>query len=79
MLTYPYKSQVQIIVASMTLHNYIRRKSQEDVAFTKYDRNPNFIPDDILTDVVPHSQSQDNRRPSRMNYIGDGITDSLMI
>jgi hypothetical protein len=24
---YPYKTQVEIIVASMTLHNYIRRRS----------------------------------------------------
>jgi hypothetical protein len=60
MLAYPYKSQVQNVVASMTLHNYIRRKSQEDVAFTEYDRNPNFIPDDFLVDVIPRSQSQGN-------------------
>jgi hypothetical protein len=78
MSAYPYKSQVQIVVASMTLHNYIRRKSQEDVAFTEYDRNPNFILDDILADVVPHSQNQGNQRPSRMNYVHDGITNSLM-
>jgi hypothetical protein len=44
----------------MTLHNYIRRKSQEDVAFTEYDRNPNFIPDDFLADVISRSQSQGN-------------------
>jgi len=57
MLAYPYKSQVQIIVVSMALHNYIRRKSQENVAFTKYDRNPQFIPDDFLADIVSYSQS----------------------
>jgi hypothetical protein len=61
MLAYPYKSQVQIVVASMALHNYIRRKSQEDVAFIEYDRNPNFIPEDFLVDVVPRSQSQGNQ------------------
>ena len=33
MFAYPYKTQVQIIVASMTLHNYIRRKLQDDVTF----------------------------------------------
>ena len=62
----------------MTLHNYIRRKSQEDVAFTEYDRNPHFIPDDFLADVVSRSQSQGNHRPSQMNYVRDGIADSLM-
>ena len=52
MLTYPYKSQVHIVVAAMALHNNIRRKSQEDVAFIEYDLNPHFIPDDFLADVV---------------------------
>jgi hypothetical protein len=78
MPTYPYKSQVQIVVASMALHNYIMRKSQEDFAFTEYDRNPNFILDDILADVFPCSQSQGNQRSSRMNYVRDVIADSLM-
>jgi hypothetical protein len=78
MPVYPYKSQVHIVVASMALHNYIRRKSQEDVAFTEYDRNPHFIPDDFLADVVSRSQSQGNHRPSQMNYVRDGIADSLM-
>jgi hypothetical protein len=61
----------------MALHNYIRRKSQEDVAFTEYDRNLHFIPDDFLADVS-RSQSQGNHRPSQMNYVRDGIADSLM-
>jgi len=43
-----------------TLHKYIRRKSQEDVAFTEYHHSSNFIPDDFLADVVPSSQSHDN-------------------
>ena len=40
----------------MTLHNYIRRKSHDDVAFTEFDHNPNFILDNILLDVVVHSE-----------------------
>ena len=78
MPAYPYKSQVKIVVASMALHNYIRRKSQEDVAFTEYDRNPHFVPDDFLADVVSRSQSQGNHRPSQMNHVCDGIADNLM-
>jgi len=39
----------------MTLHNYIKRRSHDDVAFAEFDRNPNFISDDILPDVV-HTQ-----------------------
>jgi hypothetical protein len=39
----------------MTLHNYIKRRTHDDVAFAEFDRNPNFISDDILPDVV-HAQ-----------------------
>jgi len=78
MPAYPYKSQVQIIVTSMALRKYIKRKSVEDFALTEYDRNPNFISDDILTDIFPCSQSQGNQLSSQMNYIRDGITNSFM-
>ena len=33
MHVYPYKTQVEIVVASMALHNYIRRRSHDDIAF----------------------------------------------
>jgi hypothetical protein len=55
MPSFPYKAQVQIVVASMTIHNYIRRTSLQDAVFMEFDRHPNFIPDDFLTDVAPHS------------------------
>jgi len=29
-----------------------RRRSLDDVAFAEFDRNPNFVLDDILPDVV---------------------------
>jgi len=43
----------------------------------EFDRHPNFVPDDFLTDVVPHSQVERNRRPSCMDA-RDGIAASLM-
>jgi hypothetical protein len=39
----------------MTLHNYIRKRSHDDVAFVKFDRNPNFVPDDIYL-MLLHTQ-----------------------
>jgi len=75
---FPYKTQVQIIVVSMTLHNYIRRKSQEDIAFRKFDRHPDFIPDDFLTDVFPWSQTHGNQGRSRMDFVQDVIIASLI-
>jgi hypothetical protein len=58
MPTYPYKMHVEIVVASMTPHNYIRRRSQDDAVFSEYDRNPNLILDDFLPDIVPRSAVQ---------------------
>nr|XP_034896189.1 protein ALP1-like [Populus alba] len=78
MPAYPYKTQVEIVVASMALHNYIRRKSQDDTVFSKYDRNPNLIPNDFLPDIVQASAVQGSQRPSRMDFVRDGIANSLM-
>jgi len=78
MPVFPYKTQVQIVVASMTLHNYIQRKSIQDVAFNEFDRHLDFVPDDILTDVVSRSQTCGHQRASRMNYVCDGIATCLM-
>jgi hypothetical protein len=41
----------------MTIHNYIRKKFHNDIAFTEFNHNPNFIPDDILPDIVARSKS----------------------
>jgi hypothetical protein len=62
----------------MELHNYIRSKSHDDVAFTEFDRNPNFVPNDILPDVVARSESHESCNPCRMDFVCDGIADSLM-
>ena len=45
--------------------------------FTEFDRNPNFIPDDILPDIA-HSISHENCSSYRMDFIRNGIADSLM-
>ena len=78
MHAYPYKTQVKIVVASMALHNYIRRRSQCDITFAEYDRNPNFIPEDILPDIVPRSNNQGSQTRSRIDLVRDAIASSLM-
>jgi hypothetical protein len=78
MPAYPYKTQFEIIVASMALHNYIKRRSQDDAVFSEYDLNSNLIPDDFLPDIVPRSAVQGSQRPSRIDFVRDGITNSLM-
>lgn len=53
---YPYNTQIQIAGTSMALHNYIRRMSQNDCAFTQFDEHPNFIPNDVFPDVAIHER-----------------------
>ena len=62
----------------MTLHSYIRRRSHDDEAFAKFDRNPNFIPDDILLDVLACSRSHGNYSLYQMDFVHDEIANNLM-
>jgi len=55
MSLFNHKAQVQIVVASMTIHNYIKRTSLQDVAFMESDRYPDLVCEDFLTDVAPYS------------------------
>jgi len=56
----------------------IRRRSLDDVTFAEFDRNLNFVPDDILLDVVVRLRNQENCNPCRMDFVHDEIVDSLM-
>jgi hypothetical protein len=56
----------------------MRRRSHNDVAFAKFDCNLNFVPDDILPDVVARSGSHGNYSHCRMDFVRDGIIDSLI-
>jgi hypothetical protein len=43
----------------MTLHNYIRRRFYDDVVFAEFDGNPNFIPDNILPNIIARSENHE--------------------
>jgi hypothetical protein len=62
----------------MALHNYIRKRSHDDIAFVKFDRNSNFVSNDILPDVIAYSGSHGNCIPCQIDFVHDGIVDSLM-
>jgi hypothetical protein len=51
---------------------------QDGEVFTEYDCNPNLILDDFLPDIVARSDIQGLQRPSHMDFVRDGITNSLM-
>ena len=50
----------------------------DGVTFAEFDRNLNFVPDDILPDFVARSKNHENCSHCRMNFVRDGIVDSLM-
>ena len=56
----------------------LEKRSVDDVAFIEFDRNFNFVPDDILPDVVTRLRNQENCSPCRMDFLRNEIVDSLM-
>ena len=50
----------------------------DDISFAEFDRNPNFVLDDILPNVVMCLRSQGNYSFFRIDFVRDGIVDSLM-
>jgi hypothetical protein len=48
------------------------------VIFAEFDRNFNFVSDDILPDFVARSKNHGNCSSCPMNFVRDGIINSLM-
>ena len=44
----------------------------------EFDRNSNFVYDDILPDFVARSKNHGNYSPYQINFIRDEIVDKLM-
>jgi len=50
----------------------------DDLAFVEFDRNFNFVSDDILPDFVTRSKNHENYSTYRMNFIRNEIIDKLI-
>jgi len=48
------------------------------VTFAEFDCNSNFVSDDILYDFVARSKNHEKYSLYLMNFVRDGIIDSLM-
>ena len=46
MPSYPFAKQVKIVIATMTLHNYIMRHAQRDLHFDNIENDPTSIFDE---------------------------------
>jgi hypothetical protein len=44
----------------------------------EFDRNSNFVSDDILPDFIARSKNHENYSSYQMNFIRDEIVDTLM-
>ena len=56
----------------------IRRRSLDDIVFAEFDRNLNYVPDDILPDVVARLRNQEKYSPCWMDFVRDEIIDNLI-
>ncbi|XP_059664054.1 uncharacterized protein LOC132309797 [Cornus florida] len=62
MPSFSFSKQVAIVIASMMIHNFIRRTAIIDDEFQRYDEN---------LDLVPNKERNDNDEHPRERYIGD--------
>jgi hypothetical protein len=70
------RKQTQIIIAYMTLHNFIRESALEDELFDKCDEHEEFVPGD--DELVSHQPFTPGMEEGDMNAFRDGIADALM-
>jgi hypothetical protein len=56
----------------------IRRRSLDDVAFSEFDRNLNFVLDNILPDVVARLKNHGKYSPCWIDFVRYEIAHSLM-
>ena len=73
MPSFSENTQIDVIMAAFTLHNYIRRNDSTDRIFNFVQQHSNYIPTEELSD---HSRfGNDNIRESRHEM--RGIRDSI--
>jgi len=59
-------------------YSKIRRRSLDDIAFAEFNRNLNFVVDDILTNVVARLRNHGKYSPCWMDFVRYEIAHSLM-
>ncbi|WCJ41876.1 hypothetical protein M5689_022715 [Euphorbia peplus] len=79
MPSYAFTTQRDIVIASMALHNYIRRNTLGDPGFDRLDANPDFVPYDSLnsSDDVDTNENHEETGATQMNVLRDHIASNL--
>jgi hypothetical protein len=70
------EKQAKVILACMTLHNFIRDSNKNDDIFDTCDEDEDFVPSHEEA-TSSHSQLY-GQEDSDMNVVHDSITDGLM-
>jgi hypothetical protein len=82
MLNFPYDKQVKIVVASMALHNFIRKHTIKDAEFQPYDDEKDLLPTDSISDNEAQDESSiqglETSNQNSMNIEHDHIVNLLM-
>jgi hypothetical protein len=83
MLNFPYDKQVKIVVASMALHNFIRKHTIKDAEFQPYDDDDDLLPTDSIIDNEAQDESSiqqsDTSNENSINIECNNIVNLLMI
>ena len=61
----------------MTFHNYIRRKSEQDIACNEFEHHSNFMLHEFSCNIASRSQIYKGNRISHVDCVQDGIASSL--
>ena len=77
MRKYNYKTQVHLVCATMTIHNFIRRNSRKDIHFRAAEDGspPN---EDNGHEVQERSSANVTASSPEMNYLRDAIRDNIV-
>ena len=86
MPTYPYNVQVQIVTATMAIHNFIRRYNAGDSDFMPFDDNPDLVPEEYLEEYYSiRNRGNNDREPvqrtattTSMTIVLDNIRNELV-
>jgi hypothetical protein len=82
MLNFPYDKQVKIVMASMTLYNFIRKYAINDTEFQPYDDDEDLLLTNSIIDNKVQDKSNiqqlDISNENSMNIEYDHIANLLM-
>ncbi|XP_056175904.1 uncharacterized protein LOC130140479 [Syzygium oleosum] len=78
MPSYPFEKQVKIVIAAMTLHNYIRKNAVSDKHFARADLDPNYGYSIDLDYVNDETSASNDNLFSDMTRLRDQIAMSLL-